>query len=60
MVFPSLTFAYRVLRTCDFALHSAANSGQKVTHKANKRFEKVTRVLCRYFLRRLVTILVVP
>lgn len=59
-MFPSLTFTYRVLRVCDLALHSAADSGQKITDKADKRFEKATRVVCGYFMRLWVTILVVP
>ncbi|KAH9022723.1 hypothetical protein EDB84DRAFT_491069 [Lactarius hengduanensis] len=41
----------RVLRACDLALHSAVGSAQKVTDEGNKRFEKATRVLCRYFER---------
>jgi hypothetical protein len=56
--YASLTSAYRVLRFCDLALHSAADSGQKVTDKANERFEKATRVVCRYFIRWWVKILV--
>ncbi|KAH9054694.1 hypothetical protein EDB87DRAFT_1425035 [Lactarius vividus] len=41
----------RVLRTCDLAFNSATDSGRKVTDRANKCFEKATRVLCRYFER---------
>ncbi|KAH9169792.1 hypothetical protein EDB89DRAFT_1391178 [Lactarius sanguifluus] len=41
----------RVLRACDLALHSAVGSARKVTDEGNKRFEKATRVLCRYFER---------
>ncbi|KAH8996044.1 hypothetical protein EDB92DRAFT_1844912 [Lactarius akahatsu] len=40
-----------VLRTCDLALNDAADSGREVNNRANKRFEKATRVLCMYFER---------
>lgn len=41
----------RLLRACDLALRSAAESPQKVTDQANRRFENATRLLCRYFGR---------
>ncbi|KAN0133623.1 hypothetical protein V8E53_008570 [Lactarius tabidus] len=40
-----------VLRACDLALHSAADSGQKVNDDVNNLFEKATRMLYRYFGR---------
>ncbi|KAI9451455.1 hypothetical protein BJY52DRAFT_1352080, partial [Lactarius psammicola] len=38
----------RVLRVCDLALRSAADSGTEVTNEANQRFKEATEVLCRY------------
>ncbi|KAH9016378.1 hypothetical protein EDB83DRAFT_2556335, partial [Lactarius deliciosus] len=38
----------RVLRVCDLALRSAADSGKEVTDKANQRFREATQVLGRY------------
>ena len=43
-----LTFSCRVLRLCDLALHSAADSGNEVTEEANQRFNEATQVLSRY------------
>ncbi len=45
---PGLTFPCRVLRVCDLALRSAANSGTEVTDEANQRFKEATQVLSRY------------
>ena len=42
---------FSALRACDLALHSVAESGQKVTDQVNERLEKATRKLCRYFVR---------
>jgi hypothetical protein len=43
---PSLTdISYRILRLCDIALRSAADSGTKVTIKANTRFKEATQML---------------
>ncbi|KAH9165694.1 hypothetical protein EDB89DRAFT_2076551 [Lactarius sanguifluus] len=38
----------RVLRVCDLALRSAADSGTEVTDEANQRFKEATQVLSRY------------
>ncbi|KAH9037017.1 hypothetical protein EDB84DRAFT_1577669 [Lactarius hengduanensis] len=38
----------RVLRICDLALRSAADSGKEVTDEANQRFKEATQVLSRY------------
>ncbi|KAH9020220.1 hypothetical protein EDB85DRAFT_533594 [Lactarius pseudohatsudake] len=38
----------RVLRVCDIALRSAADSGTEVTDEANQRFKEATQVLSRY------------
>ncbi|KAH9022921.1 hypothetical protein EDB84DRAFT_1509594 [Lactarius hengduanensis] len=35
----------RIRRGCDLALHSAADSGAKVTDEANARFKEATRLL---------------
>ncbi|KAF8271176.1 hypothetical protein EI94DRAFT_1721043 [Lactarius quietus] len=41
----------RILRLCDLALRSAADSGTKVTDKTNIRFEKATQILSGHFKR---------
>ncbi|KAH8999891.1 hypothetical protein EDB86DRAFT_618186 [Lactarius hatsudake] len=38
----------RVLRVCDLALRSAADSGMEVTDEANQRFKEATQVLSNY------------
>ncbi|KAH9037016.1 hypothetical protein EDB84DRAFT_1481771 [Lactarius hengduanensis] len=38
----------RVLRVCDIALRSAADSGTEVTDEANQRFKEAIQVLSRY------------
>ncbi|KAH9046545.1 hypothetical protein EDB84DRAFT_656871 [Lactarius hengduanensis] len=45
LVFPLLTSSCRILRVCDLALRSAADSGTEVTDEANARFKEASRVL---------------
>ncbi|KAF8266957.1 hypothetical protein EI94DRAFT_1786672 [Lactarius quietus] len=42
-----------MLRACDLALHSAADSGTNVTDEANVRLQEATRVLSSYSERHL-------
>lgn len=49
---PTFTISCRIIRACDLALRSAADSGAKVTEEANARFKEATRLLTGHSGRR--------